>query len=148
MSNEDEVREVSRQFYAGLTRMLEGDLSVLDGVWSHDATVTSMHPVGGREIGWEAVRGSFVPFSELASNGSVKLDNQVIRVLGDVAYEVGNESGHFTLAGRPITIGQRVTNIYKREGGQWKMIHHHTDIAQAMIDALGQQIKESHSAQK
>jgi len=148
MSHEDEVREVSKQFYAGLTRMLSGDLGVLEEVWSHEATVTAMHPVGGRGVGWEAVRGSFVPFSELASNGSVKLDDQIVRLLGEVDYEVSNESGKFTLAGQQITIGQRVTNIYKREGGRWKMIHHHTDISQPMIDVLSQQGKEAHGARK
>ncbi len=136
MSKEDEVREASAQFYAGLNRMIEGDLSVLEGIWSHDATVTAMHPVDGREVGWEAVRNSFVPFTESASNGSVELRDQLIRVLGDVAYEVGIETGHFTLAGRPITVGHRVTNIYRREDGRWKMIHHHTDVSQPMVDAL------------
>jgi ketosteroid isomerase-like protein len=136
MSNEDEVHEASSQFYAGLTRMIEGDLSVLEGIWSHDAAVTAMHPVGGREVGWEAVRNSFLPFTELASNGSVELHDQRIRVLGDVAYEVGIESGKFTLAGQPITVGHRVTNIYRREGGGWKIIHHHTDISQPMVEAV------------
>jgi ketosteroid isomerase-like protein len=138
MSKEVEVRQASDQFYAGLTRMIEGDLSVLEGVWSHDASVTAMHPVDGREVGWEAVRNSFVPFTEHASNGSVELHDQLIRVLGDVAYEVGTESGKFTLAGKPITVGHRVTNIYRRENGRWKMIHHHTDVSQSMVDAVSQ----------
>jgi ketosteroid isomerase-like protein len=136
MSNEDEVRQASDQFYSGLTRMIEGDLSVLEGIWSHDGSVTAMHPVDGREVGWEAVRSSFVPFTELASNGSVELLDQLIRVFGDVAYEVGFESGQFTLAGQPIKVGHRVTNIYRREGESWKMIHHHTDLSQSMIDAV------------
>lgn len=136
MSNEDEVREASGQFYAGLTKMLEGDLSLLESVWSHDATVTAMHPVDGREIGWDAVRKSFVPFSEFASDGSVELHDQIVRVLGDVAYEVGIESGKFSIAGKSITVGQRVTNIYRREDGQWKMIHHHTDVCPSMVDAV------------
>jgi ketosteroid isomerase-like protein len=136
MSKEDEVREASAQFYAGLDGMLKGDLSVLEGIWSHDETVTAMHPVDGREVGWEAVRNSFVPFTELASDGSVELRDQLIRVLGDVAYEIGIETGHFTLAGRPVTVGHRVTNIYRREGGRWKMIHHHTDVSQPMVDAI------------
>ena len=136
MSNEDEVREASGKFYAGLTKMLEGDLSLIEGIWSHDATVTAMHPVDGREIGWDAVRKSFVPFAEFASDGSVELHDQIVRVLGDVAYEVGIESGKFSIAGKPIKVGQRVTNIYKREDGHWKMIHHHTDVCPSMVDAV------------
>jgi len=142
MSKEDEVRQASDQFYAGLTRMIEGDLSVLESVWSHDESVTAMHPVDGRKVGWEAVRNSFMPFSEFASNGSVELQDQLIRVLGDVAYEVGTETGGFTLAGKPIKIGHRVTNIYRREDGGWKMIHHHTDVSREMVDAVSQLGKE------
>jgi ketosteroid isomerase-like protein len=148
MSKEDEVRQASDQFYAGLTRMIEGDLSVLEGIWSHDETVTAMHPVDGREVGWEAVRESFVPFTELASNGSVELHDQIIRVLGDVAYEVGIESGHFTLAGKPITVGQRVTNIYRYGDGGWKMIHHHTDVSQSMVDAVRPLPQGKHKVQQ
>lgn len=148
MSYEDEIRETSRQFYAGINRMTEGDLSVLEGVWSHDPSVTAMHPVGGREIGWEAVRNSFVPFTEHSSDGVVELHDQRITVLGDVAYETGTESGRFKLAGRPITIDQRVTNIYRREGGHWKMIHHHTDISQPMMDAISTLRKEKSTVHK
>jgi ketosteroid isomerase-like protein len=136
MSNKDEVREASNQFYKGLNRMIEGDLSVLEGIWSHEATVTAMHPVGERDVSWEEVRNSFVPFTEMASDGKIELRDQLINVLGDVAYEVGVESGQFKLAGNDIKIGHRVTNIYRREGGSWKMIHHHTDISQPMVDVI------------
>jgi hypothetical protein len=30
----------------------------------------------------------------------------------------------------------RVTNIYQREAGAWKMTHHHTDLAPAMVEVL------------
>jgi ketosteroid isomerase-like protein len=136
MSNEDGVREVSKRFYTGLTKMLDGDLSVLDTVWSHDNTVSTMHPIDGRETGWDAVKNSFLQFSEAASSGSVQLTDQLIQVHGDLAYEIGTEAGQFSLAGKPITIKQRVTNVYRREGSQWKMVHHHADLSQSMIDAL------------
>jgi ketosteroid isomerase-like protein len=29
-----------------------------------------------------------------------------------------------------------VTNIYRRESGEWKLVHHHSDISVAMTDAL------------
>jgi hypothetical protein len=30
----------------------------------------------------------------------------------------------------------RVTNIYQRENGVWKMIHHHSDTSPTMLDVL------------
>jgi hypothetical protein len=57
MSTEDEVRKASEQFYAALNRMGNGDPSSMADAWSHSATVTTMHPIGGREVGWDEVKG-------------------------------------------------------------------------------------------
>ncbi len=57
-------------------------------------------------------------------------------VAGDMAYELGVEEGQVTLAGQLVPIEDRVTNVYKREAGAWKIVHHHTDIAPAMLDVV------------
>ncbi len=138
MSTEDEVRHASRQFYAGLNRMANGDAGSLTDIWSHSPAATAMHPIGGCQVGWDAVRASFEGVAQLASDGKVELADQLIRVAGDVAYEVGVERGTLKLAGRPVAIEHRVTNIYRREDGAWKMIHHHADTSAAMLDVLNQ----------
>jgi ketosteroid isomerase-like protein len=53
-----------------------------------------------------------------------------------MAYELGTEAGKITLAGEQLTIEQRVTNVYRREGAEWKLVHHHTDISPAMLELL------------
>lgn len=136
MSTEDEVRKASEQFYAALIRMIHGDAAPLAEVWSHSAAVTTMHPIGGREVGWDKVRQSFEQVAGLASGGQAELRDQFIQVVGDVAYELGVEQGQMILAGQQVTIKHRVTNIYRREAGSWKLIHHHTDVAPAMLDVL------------
>ena len=136
MSTEDEVRKASEQFYAALNRMVNGDASALADVWSQGAGDTTMHPIGGREVGWQKVRASFAQVAEIASEGRVRLDDQLIRVMGDVAYELGSERGRVKFAGQQISVDHRVTNIYRREAGSWKLIHHHTDVAPAMLDVL------------
>jgi ketosteroid isomerase-like protein len=136
MSTEDEVRKASKQFYTALNRMVNGDAGPLADIWSHSAAVTAMHPIGGREVGWDAVRASFEQVAQLASDGKVEVKNQLIQVAGDVAYEVGIEHGQLKLAGHQVTIEHRVTNIYQREAGAWKMTHHHTDTSPAMLDVL------------
>jgi ketosteroid isomerase-like protein len=139
VSAEDEVREASAQLYAALSRMANGKTDALADVWSHGPTVTTLHPIGGREVGWDAVRTSFEGVAELASDGKVELKDQLIHVAGEMAYEVGIEQGKFKLAGDEVSIDQRVTNIYKREAGTWKIVHHHTDISAAMQDVLSRQ---------
>lgn len=136
MIYEDEVRKASKMFYTGLNSMANGDSGPLSAIWSHGADVTTMHPIGGREIGWDAVRGSFAGVAKLASKGKIELKDQLIHVVGDLAYEGGIESGQITLSGEKVTIEHRVTNIYRKEGGAWKIVHHHTDISPAMIEVL------------
>ena len=136
MSTEDEVRKASEQFYAAVNRMVNGDAGPLADIWSHSAVVTTMHPIGGREVGWDKVRQSWEQVAQLASEGQVKLGDQIIQVAGDVAYELGVEHGQAKLAGQQVTIEHRVTNIYRRESGAWKIVHHHTDVSPAMRDVL------------
>lgn len=136
MSAEAKVRKASEQFYAALNRMLNGDAGPLSDIWSHGSAVTTMHPIGGREVGWDDVRGSWEQVAQLASDGKVGLKDQLIQVAGDVAYEVGVEHGQLKLAGQEVAIEHRVTNIYQREAGVWKITHHHADISPAMQDVL------------
>jgi ketosteroid isomerase-like protein len=136
MSLKEEVRKASKQFYAGLNSMANGDSGPLADIWSHKGDVTAMHPIGGREVGWDAVRGSFEQVAKLASNGKIELKDQIIEVDGDLAYEVGIEAGQLALAGEQVTIDHRVTNIYQRQAGVWKIVHHHTDISPAMMNVL------------
>jgi ketosteroid isomerase-like protein len=136
MAIEDEVRAASEKFYSALNRMLSGDAGPLGDIWSHSATVTTMHPIGGREVGWDQVGRSWEQLAKLATQGQVRLSDQFIQVAGDMAYELGVEHPQLTLGGQPVTGDIRVTNIYRRESGAWKIVHHHTDTAQSMIDVL------------
>jgi ketosteroid isomerase-like protein len=132
----DEVREASKRFYGGLNRMANGESNTFSDIWSHGKSVTTMHPIGGREVGWDAVKNSFDMVGKVASDGHVELKDQVINVLGDAAYETGIEQAKFKIAGMEVKGEIRVTNIYHRENGTWKIVHHHTDIAPAMIEVL------------
>jgi ketosteroid isomerase-like protein len=136
VSAEDEVRKASERFYAALEQMLNGDPGPLSDVWSHSAVVTTMHPIGGREVGWDKIRETWEQVGKLFSNGQVKLNGQLIQVSGDMAYEVGIEQGQAKLGGEEVSIEHRVTNVYRREAGTWKIVHHHTDVSQAMVDVL------------
>jgi ketosteroid isomerase-like protein len=136
MSAEDEVRKASQQFYAALNKMGNGDASSLQDVWSHRADVTSMHPIGGREVGWDAVRTSFGQVAAQARDARIELKDQLVRTDGDVAWELGVERGTFVLGGQSLTLEHRVTNVYRQEAGEWKIVHHHADPSPAMIDVL------------
>jgi len=56
--------------------------------------------------------------------------------LDALLHEIGVERGRFRLGGHPVAIEHRVTNVYLREGGAWKLVHHHTDVSPAMLEVL------------
>lgn len=133
MSNEDDVRAASRRFYAALNRMVRGEADTMADTWWHDATVGAMHPIGGHQVGWAAVRDSFNMVCSLASGGEIRLEDQAIHAGQDMAYETGTERGSATLAGRKVEVEHRVTNVYRRGlDGTWKVVHHHIDLSPAM----------------
>jgi ketosteroid isomerase-like protein len=125
---EDDVRAASDQFYGALEAMANGDASSMGDIWSHEDDVTTMHPIGGREEGWEAVRGSWEGVASASTDGTVTCTDQVVRVTGNAAYELCTESVSWTFAGEPMSLEGRATNVYRRENGAWKIVHHHADL--------------------
>jgi ketosteroid isomerase-like protein len=132
MSAEDEVRAAAERFYTALNGVLNGDAGPMAEVWSQTADATTMHPIGGRQVGWEQVWSSWQQVAEIASGGSVRLGDRLLRVVGDAAYELGSEHVDATLAGQPVRRAVRVTNIYRRDDGAWRLVHHHADAAPEM----------------
>lgn len=136
MADEDGVQKASAAFYAALNQMLNGDATAMADIWSHSPHVSAMHPVGGRDVGWSDVETTWRNVASICANGQVELVDQLIQVAGDAAYELGVERGGCSLGGQQVDIEHRVTNVYRRESGAWKIVHHHTDVSPAMLDAL------------
>ena len=71
------------------------------------------------------------------SNLSVVLPSTFSTSCDDVSYTLGTENGQARLGAETIAIAYwRVTNIYRREEGEWKMVHHHTDVSHALVEVL------------
>jgi ketosteroid isomerase-like protein len=48
-------------------------------------------------------------------------------VIGDMAYSVGYEHTQASVNGEPRTYLLRVTQVYRREDGEWRVVHRHAD---------------------
>jgi len=46
---------------------------------------------------------------------------------GDLAYTVGYERNRVKVEGVPTTYTLRVTHVYRREDGGWRIVHRHGD---------------------
>lgn len=136
MPDKDDVREASEAFYSALNQMLGGDASALPGIWVHSQEATAMHPIGGRQVGWDDIRASFERVARSSEGGHVQMTDRLVRVHGDTAYEVGVERAQFSVAGTQLAVNSRVTNVYFRADGNWKIIHHHGDKSPGIAEAL------------
>jgi ketosteroid isomerase-like protein len=70
-------------------------------------------------------------FSSLATSFSActsfELELLACDVIGDMAYTAGFEHTSASVDGRPRRYTLRVTQVYRREGGEWKVAHRHGD---------------------
>ena len=139
----EQVREASDRFYAALNQEVGGDATAMLDDWSHGSDVSTMHPIGGQQVGWDDVRATWEMAAGAFADGSVSQRDLRIVVLGDVAYTTGTEVATANLGSTPISFSSRCTNIYRREGDAWKMVHHHSDIDPGAVAALQSVMEQS-----
>ena len=101
----------------------------MKAVWSHATDVTYMGPGGGFKVGWEQVQQDWEAQAALKLGGKVVPADMQVTVGRDLAVVSNLENGENTNAkGVTQKLSIRATNIFRKEGGQWKMIGHHTDL--------------------
>jgi ketosteroid isomerase-like protein len=132
-SDMDEVEEFRRTM---LARQIEAEEALVHGdpeprmkLWSKRDPVTLFGAIGMSESGWEKLSQTFSWVASRFSNVSdFRFDVEVVDVSGDMAYTLGFERFNGSTAGRPVEpVTVRVTHIYRRKDGEWKIVHRHAD---------------------
>ena len=87
-----------------------------------------MGPTGDFDRGWRAVLKNWEGQAALKLGGRVEPAEVNMIVGQDIAVLSAYEQGENTNAkGKVERVRLRATNIYRKEGGQWKMVGHQTD---------------------
>ncbi len=122
------VAEAVAGFYAALNTIFKGDLGPMLGVWSHADDVTYMGPDGRFQVGWEDVRADWQKQAAMKLGGRVEPESVRIVTGGVLAVTHNYERGaNLPIGGESRTVSIRATNLFRKEGGAWKMIGHHVD---------------------
>lgn len=86
---------------------------------------------GPCQTGWERLVRTFRWVGSRYSGGTAA--TSVVEVLGlgdELAYTVGYEGQVASVDGAPEgPMRLRVTHIYRRENGEWRLVHRHADLA-------------------
>ena len=132
---------LSRSAPAGLTAFLatldaaqlelqNGRPATFKALWSHRDDVTLSGGFGGPiEKGWDAVSRRLDWVGTQFSNGTNRIERIVSNEAGDLGYVVQAEHLRFRVPGQSSesTRDYRVTMIFRREDGQWRLIHRQAD---------------------
>jgi ketosteroid isomerase-like protein len=119
-----------------LSRQIEAEEALHNGdpeprlkMWSTNDPVTLLGASGGAKSGWDEVSQVFRLIASRFSNCRVyRFDLVAAGVSGDLAYTVGFEESEWSLDRGPVRPNRlRVTHVYRRENGEWKIVHRHGD---------------------
>ncbi|NLF40454.1 nuclear transport factor 2 family protein [bacterium] len=127
------VLEAAAGFYKALGAVLAGDVEPMKGVWSHADDVTYMGPGGAFCAGWAEALKEWEAQAAMKLGGVVKHDALRVAVGKDLAVVENREYGEaITVSGKGRRFSLRVTSVFRKEKGAWKMTGHHTDVLSYM----------------
>jgi len=123
-----EILAATTLFYTALNSALQGNFDPLGAVWSHRPDISDLSADGGQEFGWNEIHAHIQNMARLYPSGRFSAQDIKVVADGDIGYSVCTEAGQMRSTDGPmVKFSQRATNIFRREGGQWKLIHHHAD---------------------
>lgn len=120
MSLDVAVLFANEAFYTAFTGR---DFESMQQVWSQRDNITCIHPGWTTLAGHEAVMDSWRAILSNPQSPQIRVSRAAALVFGDVAYVVCYEHlGDAVLA---------ATNIFVREDGWWRLVHHQAGTAPA-----------------
>jgi ketosteroid isomerase-like protein len=128
MPLDDDFRQAVNANYAALDRLAQGDSAPIRALWSHGADVTSFLGYGGAEQGWAEVGARFDWVAGRFGGGETGTTELQAYQSGDLGYTIELEHRDLLVDGERSQFTLRVTHIYRREDGVWKVVHRHADI--------------------
>lgn len=130
MKTVDDLDQVLEQYHRALGEFMRGDCEPAQGLFSERDDVTLGNPFGPFVRGLPQILDATKRAASHYRDGSARGFDTVARyVTPELAYIVEVERLESKVAGRddvsPVHL--RVTSIFRREEGHWKLVHRHAD---------------------
>ena len=132
------MSEEQQSFEQFLQQRREAALAFVSGDGTPVSTLSTAHdpatffgPRGGQLSGSKAIRSRYEQDARLFDAGSENtLEVLHASASGDVGYWVGFQHTQARMKGndKPVPMKLRVTEVFRREDGAWKLIHRHADM--------------------
>ena len=125
-----DLSEFRDEYHQSLAAFTRGDAQATTPLWSARDDVTLANPLGPAVRGQNRVDEVMERAAAQVSGGEdFTVETLAVYETGDLAYEVVTEHCRARLGGRrgAVQFSLRVTTIFRREDGQWRIVHRHAD---------------------
>jgi ketosteroid isomerase-like protein len=130
--NSSDFNAFLRTFEEGLTRFVNGDATLWKKNASRSDIATILGAWGAYEKGWPEVgsRYDWAAARFQPSGAKVNVEYLSTVVSGDLACTVTIERSTVRLVDQEkvAPMALRVTHVFRREAGEWKLLHRHADV--------------------
>ena len=109
---------------------VNGDGGPVDALATDTAPASFFGPGGGAVTEPSAIRDAYRSGAGMfAAGGESRLEVLDARASGDIAYWCGIQHATVRLAsdGSTVEMPLRITEIFRREGSTWRLVHRHAD---------------------
>jgi ketosteroid isomerase-like protein len=121
--------EAVARLRAAMADVANGDTAAIKALYSHRDDATSFFGWGGYEKGWAAVEQRWNWAGRQFRGGTVRYENLTTVVSADLAWTTDIETFEVRMEGmdQPTRWSNRVTHIFRLEGGAWRLVHRHAN---------------------
>jgi ketosteroid isomerase-like protein len=124
---DDFLRETMPRLKAAEASLHQGDAEPRLKMWSRNDPVT-VFGAWSSDAGWRDVSSLFRALaSRFSDSDAFDIELLAAGASGDLAYTVAYEHNTVSVDGEPRTYTLRVTQVYRREDGEWRLAHRHGD---------------------
>jgi ketosteroid isomerase-like protein len=114
---------------AAMADVANGDTRAIKALYEHSADATSFYGWGGYERGWVEVDKRWDWAGQQFKGGTVAYEPLTRVASGELFYTTDIETFAVRMDGKPepATWSNRVTHIFRRTDGMWRLIHRHAN---------------------
>jgi ketosteroid isomerase-like protein len=131
------VQAAIDRLHAAMAKVANGDVSAIKALYSHTADATSFYGWGGYEKGWDNVARRWDWAGSQFKGGRVRYENVSTVIAPELFYVTEIETyADQSMANVEGKTGwsNRVTHIFRREAGEWRLVHRHGNRLEAQFE--------------
>ena len=125
-----DLAQVIEDYHRGVDAFVQGDLEPQRRLWSRGDDATLANPLGPPARGWAEIEQALERAAAQLREGEPVASERVSGyATADLAYilEIERTRAKFGGADEFASVALRVTTVFRREDGEWRVVHRHAD---------------------